>query len=100
MLLHQVADLAVLPANILATIIAVVHNFLWHNFVTFRDHGQMTAVVFGKFMLISLAGIALNSFVVLAGISLGLFPAAAKLIAILLVTVWNYLLNSRVTFRV
>lgn len=100
LLLHQVVGLEVVPANVIATSAAVVHNFLWHHFVTFKEHAQTPAFAFGKFVLISVVGIALNSAVVLAGISLGLIPALAKIVAIMLVTVWNYLLNTRVTFRV
>lgn len=100
LLLHQFAGLAVLPANIIATSVAVLHNFLWHHFVTFKEHAQTTVWALGKFIAVSVAGIFLNSLVVLAGIALGLIPALAKIIAIMLVTAWNYLLNSRITFRV
>lgn len=98
--LHQIMGLAILPANVIATSIAVLHNFLWHHFVTFKEHAQTTVWALGKFIAVSVAGIALNSLVVLVGIALGLIPAFAKIIAIILVTAWNYLLNSRVTFRV
>lgn len=99
LLLHHTLSLAVLSANILATSIAVVHNFLWHHFVTFKDHGKMTSVAFGMFVFVSVIGIAINSLVVLAGVSIGLLPVFAKIFAIVVVTVWNYVLNSRVTFR-
>lgn len=97
--LHHRMHLSVLSANILATSGAVVHNFLWHHFVTFRAHGKTPHIAFALFLAVSIAGIAINSFVLLLGIALGMIPAFAKIIAIMVVTLWNYLLNSRVTFR-
>ncbi len=91
---------SLLIANIFATSCAVLHNFFWHHFVTFKEHGQAPRVAFFTFVFVSLVGIALNSLVVLAGVSLGLFPAIAKIIAIGSVTVWNYVMNTRVTFRI
>ncbi|MEK7105530.1 MAG: glycosyltransferase family 2 protein [Patescibacteria group bacterium] len=97
---HHHFGMGVLEANILATSIAVLHNFLWHNFVTFKKHRKRTQVAFVEFIAVSLVGMILNSLVVLAGVSVGLWPVVAKILAIGCVTVWNYLLNSRVTFKV
>lgn len=91
---------SLLLANVIATSCAVIHNFAWHHFVTFKEHDQTPHVALVKFISVSLAGIAFNSVIVLAGVSLGLFPAIAKIVAIGCVTVWNYLMNTRVTFRV
>lgn len=92
--------LSLLIANIIATSCAVMHNFTWHHFVTFKEHDQNPHVAFVKFITISLLGIGWNSIVVLLGVSLGLFPVIAKIIAIGCVTIWNYVMNTRVTFRV
>jgi dolichol-phosphate mannosyltransferase len=91
---------SLLFANVVATSCAVVHNFAWHHFVTFKEHNQIPHIALVKFVSVSLVGIAFNSAIVLAGVSLGLFPAIAKIIAICCVTFWNYLTNTRVTFRV
>lgn len=99
LVLHEGLGVQVLLANIFATICAVVHNFLWHHFVTFRAHGQSTSFALGVFVAVSLVGMVINSLVVLAGIALGLFSAVAKIFAIMVVTIWNYLMNSRITFR-
>ncbi|MEK9156844.1 MAG: glycosyltransferase family 2 protein [Patescibacteria group bacterium] len=92
--------LSLLLANIVATSCAVIHNFTWHHFVTFKEHDQTPHIALVKFVSVSLVGIAFNSVIVLAGVSLGLFPAIAKIVAIGCVTVWNYVMNTRVTFRV
>lgn len=97
---HQIVAFPVLPANILATSIAVLHNFLFHHYVTFKEHEQIASVAFVRFVGVSLVGIVLNSIMVLAGIGSGLLPVFAKILAIVCVTLWNYLMNSRVTFRV
>jgi dolichol-phosphate mannosyltransferase len=99
LLLHHYFTFTILSANVIATSVAVLHNFLWHHFVTFKDHGNMASVALGMFVFISVIGIAVNSLVVLAGVAMGLLPVLAKIVAILVVTVWNYVLNSRVTFR-
>lgn len=99
LLLHHTFLVAILTANIFSTSVAVVHNFLWHHLVTFRNHSQIKLRAFGIFIMVSLVGIALNSLVVLGGVSIGLAPVFAKIFAIVVVTVWNYVLNSRVTFR-
>lgn len=97
--LHSLG-LSLLFANVLATSCAVIHNFAWHHFVTFKEHDQIPHVALVKFISVSLAGIVFNSAIVLTGVSLGLFPAIAKIVAIGCVTMWNYLMNTRVTFRV
>ncbi len=91
---------SLLLANVIATSCAVIHNFAWHHFVTFKEHDQNPRIAFLKFITVSFAGIAFNSAIVLVGVSVGLFPAIAKIVAIGCVTVWNYLMNTRVTFRV
>lgn len=98
--LHHTMGISLLPANVFATSVAVLHNFLWHHFVTFKDHGQHPVRVLGKFIVISVMGIVLNSLVVLGGVALGLVPFFAKIIAIGCVTLWNYFLNSRIAFRI
>lgn len=97
--LHSLG-LSLLLANVIATSCAVIHNFAWHHFVTFKEHDQTPHIALVKFVSVSLVGIAFNSAIVLVGVSLGLFPAIAKIIAIGCVTIWNYLMNTRVTFRV
>jgi dolichol-phosphate mannosyltransferase len=97
--LHHHFGWSVLPANVLAASMAPIHNFLWHHHLTFRHHRQHAHVAFAIFLAVSCVGIALNSVLVLGGISLGMLPVVAKVMAICGVTVWNYVLNSRVTFR-
>lgn len=97
---HEVVGWELLPANIIATSIALLHNFFWHHFVTFKAHGQVAHIALTKFFIVSVIGMALNSFVVVFLVSFGFLPLLAKVFAIACVAVWNYTLNSRVTFSV
>ncbi|MFH1252757.1 MAG: glycosyltransferase family 2 protein [Candidatus Uhrbacteria bacterium] len=98
--LHYGVGLAILPANVMAISLAVIHNFLWHHRVTFKNHNQITHLAFTKFVGVFLGGIILNSLIVLGGVALGWPAIVAKIVATALVTAWNYFLNLRVTFRV
>ncbi len=99
LLLYSFFDVALLPANIIATGIAVVHNFLWHHFITFKEHVQGIFIAFLRFVSVSLVGMVLNSGIVLFAVSFGFLPVFGKICAIFCVTFWNYFMNSRVTFR-
>jgi dolichol-phosphate mannosyltransferase len=84
----------------LAAETAILNNFLWNDLWTFRDlaAGQagwhLRVRRFGKFNLICLLGIALN--VLLLNVQVHLLQMnvyVANLIAILLVSVWNFSMN-------
>lgn len=96
---HHTLGLSLVVANTFSTSIAVIHNFSWHHFVTFKDHGRSVAHALGMFIGVSLVGMLLNTFLVVMGVGAGLLPVFAKIFAIGVVMLWNYFLNSRVTFR-
>ena len=98
-LLFYGGDLPLFLASCLSTSFAIVHNFLWHHYVVFRAHGRAPGQALGLFVAVSLLGMFMNSGIVVGMVALGAYPLLAKGIAILFVTVWNYALNSRVTFR-
>lgn len=100
LVLYHGFHIQLIPANIFATTLAIIQNFVWHHFFTFRDHGRMPVVAFSVFLIVSLVGMVLNTTVVFVGVMVGLWPVMAKVIAIALVTLWNYGVNARVTFRV
>ena len=86
----------------LAAETAILNNFLWNDLWTFRDlaTGQAgwhrRARRLGKFNLICLVGIALN--VLLLNVQVHLLQMnlyVANLIAILLVSIWNFWMNLR-----
>ncbi len=87
--------------------VAIINNFLWNDVWTFRDFsGQQTGwrkriKRFVKFNLICLVGIGLN--LIILNILYNYFHInkyLANLIAIAIVTVWNFWFNLKLSWRV
>ncbi|MEA5497768.1 glycosyltransferase family 2 protein [Limnoraphis robusta] len=92
---------------ILSGEIAIVNNFLWNDRWTFADltHQQRSWTQglkrFLKFNLICLTGLVLNAIIVnILSRGLGINEYLAKLIAIALVTFWNFWVNLKLSWRV
>lgn len=94
-------------SKLLAAELAILHNFLWNDFWTFGDvarrqpgsRRRLKRLV--KFNLICGAGLILN--VLLLNLffnGLGFNRYLANLLAIALVTVWNFWLNLKLSWRV
>lgn len=94
-------------SKILASEVAVVNNFLWNDRWTFGDISSRQSgwrkrlKRFLKFNLICLVGIFLNVLLLnLLFNQLGLNRYLANLIAIAVVTLWNFWLNLKLSWRV
>jgi dolichol-phosphate mannosyltransferase len=94
-------------SKVMAAELAIVNNFLWNDAWTFRDMAkdQKGASAkfkrFLKFNVICTLGVALN--VVLLNFEVNVLkinPYVANLAAIAIVTVWNFWLNTRLSWRV
>jgi dolichol-phosphate mannosyltransferase len=94
-------------SKLIAAECAIVNNFLWNDVWTFRDMAEdqrgMGAKLkrFGKFNIICTLGVVLN--VALLNLQfnlLGMNRYLANAIAIGMVTVWNFWLNTRLSWRV
>ncbi|MBJ7898557.1 MAG: glycosyltransferase [Cyanobacteria bacterium RI_101] len=94
-------------SKLLAAELAIVHNFLWNDFWTFGDvarrqpGNRRRLKRFVKFNLICGAGLILN--VLLLNLffnGLGFNRYLANLFAIALVTIWNFWLNLKLSWRV
>jgi dolichol-phosphate mannosyltransferase len=108
-LLHDPAALG-LPltrSKVIAAEIAIVNNFLWNDFWTFRDissqqRGRSKRIKrFIKFNLVCLLGLVLN--VAIVNILVNYFNIhylIANLIAIAIVTIWNFWINLKLSWRV
>jgi putative flippase GtrA len=100
--LTSVADWPWLPATIVAVELAVVHNFLWHERVTWRDRHDAGLKRFARFNLAtgitSIAGnVALMAvFVGLVGVP----PVAANVLAVVTMSVVNFFVSDRWVFAV
>ncbi|WP_103667004.1 glycosyltransferase [Pseudanabaena sp. BC1403] len=94
-------------SKIIASEVAVLNNFLWNDLWTFRDLSQQQSgwkkVIkrFVKFNLICLLGIGLNLIILnLLYNYFGVNKYIANLIAIAIVTIWNFWFNLKLSWRV
>jgi dolichol-phosphate mannosyltransferase len=94
-------------SKIIASEVAILNNFIWNDRWTFRDMagGQNSlgqwAKRFLKFNLICLLGLTLNVLTLNLLFNLfGINPYLANLIAIVLVTFWNFWINLKLNWRV
>ncbi|MBD2188227.1 glycosyltransferase [Pseudanabaena mucicola] len=94
-------------SKVIAAEVAVVNNFLWNDVWTFRDLSKQQSGIrklikrFIKFNLICLIGIGLNLIILnLLYNYFGINKYLANLIAIAIVTVWNFWFNLKLSWRV
>lgn len=106
-LLFSQVGLGLTTSNILSAETAIVNNFIWNDAWTFADFSQQQLgwparlKRFLKFNLICLAGLALNTLLVNIFFNVfGLNAYIAKFIAIAIVTLWNFWVNLKLSWRV
>lgn len=107
-LLHDgIFNLPLTRSKIIAAEVAIINNFLWNDYWTFgdistRQRGQRKRLKrFLKFNLICLTGLILNvGLLNLLYNLLGINEYLANLIAIGLVTFWNFWINLKLSWRV
>ena len=94
-------------SKVIAAEVAVLNNFLWNDLWTFRDLAQKQSgwrkliKRFVKFNLICLLGIGLNLIILnLLFNYFGVDKYIANLIAIAIVTIWNFWFNLKLSWRV
>lgn len=87
-------------ANSAGFIIAATSNYLLNRIWTFKSTDTHVASQYLSFVLISLIGLGINNFVIyiLHG-RLKYNFYLSKLIAVVVVTFWNFLMNFFITFR-
>ena len=87
-------------SNAIGFSFAVVNNFLWNRYWTFEASNQPLGEQFLKFVLIAIAGLAINSlflFVILRLMQINFY--LSKLVVIGLVFLWNFYMNYLFTFH-
>jgi dolichol-phosphate mannosyltransferase len=108
-LLHTGLGLPLTRSKLVAAEVAIINNFIWNDAWTFADvslqqQGWSARLKrFFKFNLICLAGLVLNVLVlnVIYNLVFGQrWAYLANLLAIALVTVWNFWLNLKLSWRV
>ena len=106
-LLHGVAHLGLTRSAVLAGELAIINNFLWNDLWTFGDISRVQRSPsqifkrFSKFNIICLMGLIIK--VLILNFFFNFFHLNAYLanfLAILIVTVWNFWLNLKLSWRV
>ncbi len=106
-LLRTTVGLGLTRSTILSAEVAILNNFLWNDRWTFGDittsqpQWQQRLKRLLKFNLVCLAGVILQTLIVnfLFNV-LGINQYLAKLIAIAIVTIWNFWINLKLSWRV
>ena len=108
-LLHSTLGLPLTRSKIGAAEVAIINNFIWNDAWTFADVSMLQRgwsarlKRFLKFNLVCLAGLVLNVLVlnVIYNLVFGQrWPYLANLVAIAIVTFWNFWLNLKLSWRV
>lgn len=106
-LLRNFVGLGLTRGAIMSAELAIINNFLWNDLWTFRDisrrqPGKRRLLIrLFKFNLVCLAGLVLHILILnLLYNFLGMNQYLAKLIAIIVVTFWNFWINLKLSWRV
>ncbi len=106
-LLREVMGLGLTRSAMLSAEVGIINNFLWNDLWTFGDISRKQLgwpkriKRFWKFNLICLAGLILNVLILnLLFNLLGVNQYIAKLIAIAIVSLWNFWVNMKLSWRV
>jgi dolichol-phosphate mannosyltransferase len=106
-LLREFLKLGLTRSAIVSSEVAIINNFLWNDLWTFRDISSQQkgwskrGKRFLKFNIICLSGLILNVLLVNLFFNIfGINQYLAKIIAIILVTLWNFWFNLKLSWRV
>lgn len=99
-LLKEKAGINKYIANSTGFILAASSNYIWNRVWTFHSSNDQIAVEYLSFIIISVAGLGINNFIIfLLNDKLKFNFYLSKLIAIGVVTIWNFVMNFIITFR-
>lgn len=86
-------------SNSIGFILAATNNYLWNRLWTFQSTNTNIPVEYGKFFLIAAIGLGINNLTIyiLHG-KLKMNFYLSKLIAVGIVTIWNFVMNYLFTF--
>jgi dolichol-phosphate mannosyltransferase len=96
-LLHDKVGLPLTRSSIAAISLAILNNFLWNNFWTFKA-ATIQKRRFAQFVIISLVGMVINLAILNILFASGIHYAMANLAGIMVATAWNFFANSKWTW--
>ena len=86
-------------SNSLGFILAATNNYIWNRVWTFQSTNSNISAEYGKFFLVSLAGLGINNLIIyLLHGKLNLNFCLSKVFAIGVVMFWNFTMNYFFTF--
>jgi len=99
-LLKEKAKVNKYIANSIGFVLAATSNYFFNRVWTFHSHNQQVVTEYFSFIGISLIGLGLNNLIIyLLTEKLKLNFYLSKLFAIVVVTIWNFVLNYLFTFK-
>lgn len=101
-LLVGLLQIGELTASVMASFIAMLHNFVWNDRVTWKGHKHpiiwRRVLQLPQFMVVSAIGIAITAFFAQSALWLNMNVFAGQFIGILTAVAWNFTANSRWTW--
>jgi len=101
-LLTRLVGISPVSANLISVQIAIIWSFTWNSLWTFSGRNTQDSLIkrFLIFQLVSLGGYVINQIMFVVFFELfGIFDLFAKVLTVPFTIIFNYLLNSRWTFR-
>jgi len=87
-------------ANSAGFVLAATSNYIWNRLWTFQSENNQIAFEYLSFIIISVIGLGINNMVIfIFSDKLKFNFYFSKLIAIGVVTIWNFIMNYLITFR-
>lgn len=97
-LFHEVLGINYILSNIMSSTLAVIHNFLMNSFFTFKVKDKWI-LRFISFYLVAIVGMAISSGLLAIMIDgMGIGSMYAKFISVVIVAIFQYFLNKKLTF--
>jgi len=97
--LVEIFAIPVLLANVISFTLAVMNNFILNKIWTFNCKSKQYLKQFTQFLLISLIGLLINIILMHFLILLGFYYILAKIIIIVIISLWNFFANKYWTFK-
>lgn len=99
-LLKEKAGVNKYIANSTGFCLAATSNYIWNRLWTFQSENSQIGFEYLSFIIISVAGLGINNLVIfIFSDKLKFNFYFSKLIAIGVVTIWNFIMNYLITFR-
>ncbi|MDB5491669.1 MAG: teichoic acid glycosylation protein [Micavibrio sp.] len=95
--LHYGLGVWVMVAHVTGAVLAILNSYLLNKYWTFGDTSPHSRSQITKFLSVSLAGLALSSLTIFL-CKMSMDPLPAKVIAVFVSLVWNYLGNRFLVF--